>query len=263
MAINTKGVGWTWAIFRDGKGRYASGTVDNMPKGIYLHKPSSRKGISLPEEIKRKISEGMKGKKNALGRHWSHSEETKRKMAQAHTGKKLSEEIKRKMSLAQKERYKDENERIRNTKIKLYKNNYWLKTRISNSVKKLWQNPQYRQAHIGPNHPWWKGGLTKREETLAHALRVELRNWAKEVLERDNYTCQECGKKFDKKFLHTHHIKPISKNPSLALDVSNGITLCKNCHFTTESFGRKLEKSAKILLNTEKRQFINKISNNS
>lgn len=322
-----------------------------MPKGVYLHKPSPRKGISLPEEIKRKISEGMKGKKNALGKHFFLSEEAKRKISERQRGRKLPEETKRKMSLAQKERYKDGNERmktslamkgterseetrrklslalkgkhispktefkkghevsaeirkkislsekgrklseehkrkiiermktnhprlgkyhtkeskekLRNAKIELYKNNYWLKTKISNSVKKLWQNPEYRQAHTGPNHPWWKGGITKREETLAHALRVELRNWTKEVLERDNYTCQECGKKFNKKFLQVHHIKPISQYPSLALDVSNGITLCKNCHLATESYGRKLEKNTKILLNTEKRQFINKISNNS
>jgi len=294
-----------------------------MPKGIYPHKPSPRKGIPLPEEIRRKISEGMKGKKNALGKHFFLSEEAKRKISQRQRGRKLSEETKRKRSLAQTERYKDENERMKTSlamkgiehseetkkKIsakqkgrkhlpqegfqkghkpyKIFKENPKThihdgykrhpitvrhfdvhklpeyRRKVSNSVKKLWQNPEYRRAHTGPNHRWWKGGLTKREETLAHALRVELRNWTKEVLERDNYICQKCGQRFEKIFLHTHHIKPISKYPSLILDVSNGITLCKNCHFTTESFGRKLEKSAKILLNAEKRQFINKISNNS
>lgn len=115
--------------------------------------------------------------------------------------------------------------------------------KISNSVKKLWQDPEYRRAHTGSNHHWWKGGITKRQESLAHALRVELRNWARQVLERDNYTCQRCGlKSKEKGIMEAHHIKPVSRYPSLALDISNEITLCKNCHYKTESYGRKLRK---------------------
>lgn len=285
------------------------------------------------DEIRRKISRGMKGKKNALGKHWFLLEEIKREMSQSRMGRKLSEEHKRKISLGQKERYKDEKERkktslamkgrklsekhrknisermkrewregkrkppmlgkhrseetrrklsqiqkgrklsgetkrklseankgskhpnwgrhlseetknkIRNTKIELYKNNYWLRTKISNSVRELWQNPKYRQMQSGANHHWWKGGVTKREETLAHALRVELRNWAKQILERDNYTCQQCGlRSKEKEVIEVHHIEPVSKYPSLALDIVNGIALCKNCHYKTESYGKKLRK---------------------
>lgn len=250
-----------------------------MPKGIYIRAEETKRKISeahkgktpwnkgkkgiyqLSEETKRKISAKMKiameGKHTSPRTEFKKghevSKEIRKKISQTQIGKKISAETRRKLSEAfsgsnhplwGKHHPEETIKKIRNTKIKLYENNPWLKTEISNSVKRLWQNSEYRQTHIGPNHHWWKGGLTKREETLAHALRVELRNWAKEVLERDNYICQMCGRKFRKNFLHAHHIKALSGYPSLALDVLNGLTLCKNCHFGTKSYGKKLEKQS-------------------
>lgn len=51
--------------------------------------------------------------------------------------------------------------------------------------------------------------------------------WRQAVFERDNYTCQDCGKTED---LSTHHIKSYAEFPELRLDVSNGVTLCCYCH---------------------------------
>lgn len=51
--------------------------------------------------------------------------------------------------------------------------------------------------------------------------------WAAAVKVRDNHLCQECG---SNKRLSAHHIKPRSKAPHLALDLDNGVTLCKMCH---------------------------------
>jgi len=80
----------------------------------------AKKGKKLSEEHRRKISEALKGKTKSgqfkkghkpwiTGKH--HSEETKRKMADAQKGEKgfwygkhLSEETKRKMSESQKGR---------------------------------------------------------------------------------------------------------------------------------------------------------------
>ena len=49
-----------------------------------------------------------------------------------------------------------------------------------------------------------------------------------EILQRDNFTCQECGKK-QKKGLHVHHLKYDSHNP-WETSGDNLVTLCKDCH---------------------------------
>lgn len=53
------------------------------------------------------------------------------------------------------------------------------------------------------------------------------RNWRTSVVERDNYTCAECGAK---RKLHVHHLLPYSEHKDLRLDIDNGITLCSKCH---------------------------------
>lgn len=52
------------------------------------------------KETRRRRSEIMMGNKRSLGRHFKFSEETKKKMSNAHKGKKCSEETKRKISEA-------------------------------------------------------------------------------------------------------------------------------------------------------------------
>lgn len=56
----------------------------------------------------------------------------------------------------------------------------------------------------------------------------------KEVLDRDNYTCQKCGEKMEHiaggiSFV-VHHIIPASENMALYLDIDNLILLCPICH---------------------------------
>ena len=50
--------------------------------------------------------------------------------------------------------------------------------------------------------------------------------------ERDNYTCQKCGKIQEelKVGLHCHHIEGIRWNPLESADLDKVITVCKNCH---------------------------------
>jgi len=55
------------------------------------------------------------------------------------------------------------------------------------------------------------------------------KNFRIEVLKRDNFKCRMPSCKSNKN-LNVHHINPWSKAAALRYDISNGITLCKNCH---------------------------------
>ena len=77
-------------------------------------------------------------------------------------------------------------------------------------------------------------GMRKYEkgfrQNTSREVQPELR---KLVLERDNWTCQKCGRNKDKDInliLHCHHIDPVKNNPIESADMDNCVTLCKECH---------------------------------
>ena len=88
-----------------------------------------------------------------------------------------------------------------------------------------------------PYQVWNKGMGSKTTESKRIRLSKEYIEWREKVFKRDNYTCQDCGKRGGE--LHPHHIKEFSKFPELRFEVSNGKTLCPNCHKKTDSYGRK------------------------
>lgn len=62
---------------------------------------------------------------------------------------------------------------------------------------------------------------------------IAFKAWREAVFERDGYTCQLCGAKqgTDKKInLHPHHLQSVALHRELIFDVSNGQTLCSDCH---------------------------------
>lgn len=62
----------------------------------------------------------------------------------------------------------------------------------------------------------------------------EYKDWRKKILERDNYSCVNCG---SREMLEIDHIKPLALFPSLALDLNNGRVLCHSCHKKTDTYG--------------------------
>lgn len=78
----------------------------------------------------------------------------------------------------------------------------------------------------GKNHWNWKGGITPKNQVERRS--IEYKEWRNSVFKRDGYVCAHCGKKGGD--LAAHHIKPWAKFPDSRFDVSNGITLCKECH---------------------------------
>lgn len=53
------------------------------------------------------------------------------------------------------------------------------------------------------------------------------KKWIKDILERDGYKCQQCGKDTG---LVAHHIVEWKESIELRFDINNGITLCRSCH---------------------------------
>jgi hypothetical protein len=94
---------------------------------------------------------------------------------------------------------------------------------------------QRRSPRRGPASPLWKGGA--RAERKMAMGRWEYREWRTAVFERDDFTCQHCGKRGG--YLEADHIKPWATHPLLRFDVENGRTLCRPCHLLTDTHESK------------------------
>jgi len=59
-----------------------------------------------------------------------------------------------------------------------------------------------------------------------------LSSWSLKVRQRDDYICMHCYHEAvpGDGSIHAHHILSKARFPQYALDVSNGISLCKSCH---------------------------------
>jgi len=133
--------------------------------------------------------------------------ETRRRISNAHKGKPLSLEHRRKQS---------------------------------ESMKIFCDNPEIRQqrreAWTGIKNPSWKGGITPEHSRVRHS--GEYKEWRKNVFHRDRFTCQHCGNKGGK--LRAHHIFPFALFPRIRFELSNGLTLCLQCHNTYGSRKRQM-----------------------
>jgi hypothetical protein len=127
------------------------------------------------------------------------------------------------------------------------------RNKSSERLKKLWENgvmeriikgPEMAKIrsknNLGEKSHFWKGGLTDENRKLRNSYLA--RNWRKAVFERDDYTCQECGaRNGNGKTVHLNadHKKPWFSHPELRFEISNGRTLCLECHTKTDTFGIK------------------------
>lgn len=107
--------------------------------------------------------------------------------------------------------------------------------------------PQYS----GEKHWNWQGGITKLNWQIRESLEYKI--WQRKVFERDDFTCQMCGKRGGgtlhadhiesfNEILKKYHIKTLNQAlPCKKLwDIKNGRTLCKPCHKTTDSYPKNL-----------------------
>ena len=94
--------------------------------------------------------------------------------------------------------------------------------------------------YLGEKGSNWRGGVS----SLEHLIRTNIksRQWRDDILTRDEFTCQKCGKVGGK--LHAHHIIRFASilqkyeittlEEALECDelwsLNNGVTFCKECH---------------------------------
>jgi 5-methylcytosine-specific restriction endonuclease McrA len=86
----------------------------------------------------------------------------------------------------------------------------------------------YASEHFqGEKSPSWRGGASKEYHRIRNGKKF--REWRKAVFTRDKFTCQACGVVGG--YLHPHHIYPFTGYTEKRFEVSNGVTLCKVCHY--------------------------------
>ena len=128
--------------------------------------------------------------------------------------------------------------------------------KMPKNLKSLWKIPwtterrkKARDANKGEKSWNWKGGITPLRNQIYNSY--QYRQWISDVLTRDNFTCQKCGKKGGK--LSAHHIKSFSLilqenniktleealNCSELWNINNGLTLDQTCHEKTDNYGGK------------------------
>lgn len=174
-----------------------------------------KENVLIKNIMPKGIYKHKRGKNNPLyGRHVS--KEVREKISKTLMGYLRSEETKKKMS------------------------EYWKGRKLSEATKKKLSIAKTGKKMIlvmGENHWNWKGGITDLRTKLWHS--VEYKTWRKTVFERDNYTCRWCDDNTGGN-LEAHHIKEQSNYPELRFVISNGLTLCQECHNKTRRGNPKL-----------------------
>jgi hypothetical protein len=100
-----------------------------------------------------------------------------------------------------------------------------------------------RAKQLPPVPAGFKYFDNKTAEILIARMSLRYKLWRESVFVRDDYTCQICGKKGGK--LNADHIESFARYPEMRYDLSNGRTLCEQCHRLTPTFGGKSKKGFK------------------
>lgn len=83
-----------------------------------------------------------------------------------------------------------------------------------------------KKINCGENAYNWKGGYDS--DNIKFRKTYEFKKWHKDVLKRDDYTCQCCEIRGYK--LNAHHLNGYNWDKENRTNVDNGITLCEDCH---------------------------------
>src|SRR3990167_1451187 len=107
------------------------------------------------------------------------------------------------------------------------------KIRRANLGREFSKEKMRESAKRGHLSHSWKGGITPENKKIRNS--IEYKEWRTKVFERDNYQCLWCVVSGSKKYLQADHIKPFCRFPELRMEITNGRTLCIDCHSKTDS----------------------------
>lgn len=100
-------------------------------------------------------------------------------------------------------KYKNKYEAYKSFSDRMKKNNPMFNPSVVEKVRKTilkkYKNGEIERK-LGKNNPLWKGN---RENSLS--IRSRLKQWKKDVLKRDDFTCRNCGIRGG--YLEVHHLK--------------------------------------------------------
>jgi hypothetical protein len=186
------------------------------------------------------------------------STDTREKLRISSTGRKHTDETKGRMSEIKK--------KLVGSLNPFYGKKHSHESRELNRQKttERWEGKSYRckvmtnrlGKQSGKNNPRWKGGITPFNEMVRHCDKYV--QWIRDVFNRDNFTCKDCGVRGGN--LEAHHKKEFyiimaeflteydqfspyeDKETLLRLamkyepfwEVGNGKTLCSKCHNITK-----------------------------
>lgn len=90
------------------------------------------------------------------------------------------------------------------------------------------KNEHNGTLYSGVNNPNYINGLS-HDYRIRYRIVEGYNQWRKNVMQRDNFTCQLCG---DSKGgnLHAHHLDGYNWAKAKRTEIDNGITLCSTCH---------------------------------
>lgn len=225
-----------------------------------------KKGESLSEEARKKISESRIGKPSwNKGLHFS--EESKQKMREAKLGKTMSDEFRKKRSEIMQKKWKDTAFREDMVTKHSGDNHYnyggtiseahkqrlseWAKNRTDGVYDKLLAanvgkkhtsetRTKMSASHAGDKCYNWKGGITPVYKHIRG--RLEYKRWCADLLKKHDYTDAFTGHKGG--LLSCHHIVPVNTLIKmyhivdiagalacpLIWDLNNGLVILKCAH---------------------------------
>ncbi len=187
------------------------------------------KRLSLKHKEKLSIAKKIKPTKYWLGRKMSNN--LKKELSDAHKGKKHTEDTKKILSEINKGKCF-----LEETRKKISKSKMGDKNPMAVRPKEL--------------HWCWRGGITPIRQLIRHCFRYK--KWRRDIFERDNFTCLECGDRSVKGnpvYLEAHHtpkrfveilnefkIETLEQalNCKELWNINKGKTYCKKCHDETK-----------------------------